>query len=551
MWVDAILEKGGAFIVIEANGAVGLANARKQASTNANGKWVFRGDRGEPGNHVNPNYDLNPDYGDSEYPGDGRIIVFSRKASAVVLTITADYLFNEILGNGYVLPDAVGRNIDPVIRMGFLEEDAYISSTHADIGVDGTDLWDNRNKFFPLLLAITGTLYEGSSYTKTASGHNYNYDRSQHKYPLADLLEGVFIPLSKPLMRYYTADNRWVPRVKSESGYDYQYFNPKTSHSSDPVAEQGPYLPRQVASDGSTPLRTMLSVLTGVGASETNGILPLLTDNTGLVTRLISMLQMLGDETYDAEREDIARGLEQVMTAMKINKSEAITAGLHKTLDYSKYEWVFNKRNEDIDMEDLLGYEGPFRVTDDWTAVDDSINVLKQFIGGSRDITPNLVNVVNAVLAQPLTEEQVHGLIYTAGKIFARHNQVYPGGAWEYHGDAEENDALLGVLSTLPQMHDILADGAGGNYALMMANMDQLLSDHDSFLYYVMENITTNYGSEQILTDFQDFLEWRIVSDPDSPLWRDLALMLDGMAGMVGNQVDLNSLFDYYGFTRN
>jgi hypothetical protein len=175
-------------------------------------------------------------------------------------------------------------------------------------------------------------------------------------------------------------------------------------------------------------------------------------------------------------------------------------------------------------------------------------------MGGSRDITPNLVNIMNAVLAQPLTEDQVHGLLYTVGKLFAQHNQVYPGGVWEYHGDAADNDALLAILSTLPEVHDILEDGgSGAKYGLMMENMDQLLSDQDSLLYYVMENMTTSYGSEQILTDLQDFLQWPIVSDPYpvSPLWSDLSMMLEGMAGMVGNPWDINVLFDYYGFQRN
>ncbi len=352
-------------------------------------------------------------------------------------------------------------------------------------------------------------------------------------------------------MRYYTADNRWVPRVKNETGYDYQYFNPITSHSSDPVVEQGPYLPREVASNGSTPLRTVLSVLAGNAANETNGLLPLLTDNTRLVTRLIALLQKLGDDAYDAEREEIAIGLEQVMTAMKVDKSEAITAGYHRTLNYGNYQWLFTQRNEDLSVEDFLGYEGPYRSTNDWSTFEDSIDVTKQFVGGSRDITPNLVNVLDAILAQELTEEQIHGLLYTAGKLFARHNQVYPGGSWSYHGDTEENDALKQILMTLPQVHDLLADGSGSRYGLMMANMNQLLEDHDSLLYYMMENMTTGYGSEQILEDLQAFLQWRIVSDPGSPLWSDLALMLEGMADMVDKPMDLNILFDYYGFQKN
>lgn len=558
MYMDAILTTGGAFIVIEANGAVGLANARKQSSSGANAKWVIKGDKGEPGSHVNPNYDLNPDYGDSEYPGDGRIIVFTREMNALIVNITADYLFNNILGNGYVLPDAVGRNIDPVARMGFLEQNGSIASANADIGVDGTTLWDNRNKFFPLLLAITGTLWEGTSYTRMTSGYNYNYTVSQHKYPLADLLEGIFIPLSKPLMRYYTADNRWVPRVKTESGNDYQYFNPNTTHEADPVAEQGPYLPREVATNGTTPLRTVLSVLTGSGMTDTNGLLPMLTDNTQLVTRLMALLQKLGDNAYGSERQNIALGLEQVMTSMKINKSEAINAGYHKTLNYGNYQWVFTQRNEDVSLEDFLGYEGPFRTGAGneahdarWTTFTDSMNKLKLFVGGSRDITPNLVNIVNAVLAQSLTEEQVHGLLYTAGKIFARHD----GAAWRYHGYdgpgyTDAYDQLIDMLAYLPQVHDVMktSGGTGEKYERMLRNVDILLKDNGSLLNYAVTTMTTPYSMRYIIEDLDRFLNWSIVSDPNSPLWDDLVLMLEAMADMNDPRVDISVIIKNLGF---
>ncbi len=556
MWVDAIAERGGAFIVIEANGAVGLANARKQASTNANAKWVFKGDEGLPGNAVNPNYNLSPDYGDSSIPGDGRIIVFTRKTSAIVLTINADYLFNTILGNGYVLPDAVGRNIDPVARMGFLEESGNIASANASIGVDGTTLWDSRNKFFPLLLAITGTLWEGTDYTTASSGNNYNYPATKHKYPLADLLEGIFIPLSKPLLRYYTADNRWVPRVKTESGYDYQYFNPNTTHEADPVAEQGPYLPREVASNGTTPLRTVLSVLTGNAANETNGLLPMLTDNTKLVTRLMALLQKLGENANSAERQDIALGLEQVMTSMKINKSEAINAGYHKTLDYSNYQWVFTQRNEDISLEDFLGYEGPFRTdqTAQWTDFEDSMNTLKQFVGGSRDITPNLVNIVNAILAQSLTEDQVHGLLYTAGKLFAKHDT-----AWHYQGDdhgpakTDSYDQLLDLLTYLPQVHGVMksSGGNGKKYGRMVKNLRILLRDHNSLVYYLLNTMNTPYSMQYIIEDLDRFMSWSIVSDPNSPLWDDLVLMLEAMADMNDPRVDISQIIESLGLQAN
>ncbi|MBP7735230.1 MAG: hypothetical protein KA369_04585 [Spirochaetes bacterium] len=552
------LGHSGAFVIIEANGAVGLANARKG---DENGHWAsdhYYSSKIHLGDVATANV---PDYRDSSRPGDGRILVFVRYLNLALITISNDYLFGTILGNGYVLPDAVGRNIDPVVRMGFLNADVdgtdqnegYIQSSNADIGVDGTTLWDNRNKFFPLLLAITGTLWEGTSYTKTTSGHNYNYTVSQHKYPLADLLEGIFIPLSKPLMRYYTADNRWVPRVKTESGFDYQYFNPNTAH------DTTPYLPREVATNGTTPLRTVLSVMTGSGMTDTNGLLPMVTDNTRLVTRLMALLQKLGETPNSAQRQNVALGLEQLMTAMKINKSEAITNGYHKTLNYTNYQWVFSQRNEDISLEDFLGYEGPFRTgagneahDAQWTTFTDSMSKLKQFVGGSRDITPNLVNIVNAVLAQSLTEEQVHGLLYTAGKIFAKHDSA----GWHYHGydhgtgNTDAYDQLIDMVAYLPQVHDVMktSGGTGEKYERMLKNVDILLKNNDSILNYAVTTMTTPYSMQYIIEDLDRFLGWSIVSDPNSPLWDDLVLMLEAMADMNDPRVDINVIIKNLGF---
>ncbi len=544
----------GTYVIIEGNGLLGLANAKKGAN---NSRWALRGesDWSQTNGIVTNNYD----YGDSSYLGDGRIIVFARQNNTNL--VNADVLFHDILGDGYVLPDIVGKNIHPAVNMAFPLQDntgnfqSCIPSNSSDIGDTNSTVWQNRSRLFPVLLALIGTMMDGTYYDVAGSGNNYNYD-GNHKYPLAELLEGLMIPLGKPMLRYWTdseafggnaSTGRWVPRIEDESRGNYSYFNPVVKNSGDATD----YRPRNI--------RTMLSLLAGSTDSSSDGLLAVMADNSQMVSRIIALLQTLGADGYDSEREEVFKGLEQLMTAMKIDKSEVIGTAGRSSIDNSRYEWIFSKRKEDLDMEEVLGYEGPYRAGDDWSDFRDFLDLAKTFIGGSRDITPNLVNIMNAVLAQPLTEDQVHGLIYTAGKIFARHKQDYAhpypapdvDEAWNYHGDTENNDALISILSTLPKVHDILADGSGGNYGLMMANMDQLLSDHDSLLYYVMENMTTSYGSDQILEDLQDFLQWHIVSDPNSPLWRDLALMLDGMAGMVGNPWDINVLFDYYGFQRN
>ena len=244
---------------------------------------------------------------------------------------------------------------------------------------------------------------------------------------------------------------------------------------------------------------------------------------------------------------------------MKINKSEAINAGYHKTLDYSSYQWVFNKRDEDISLEDFLGYEGPFRTGKgneahdaQWTEFEDSMNVLKGFVGGSRNIMPNLVNVVNAILAQPLSEDQVQGLLYTMGKIFAKHDVT----GWHYQGydhgagKTDSYDQLLDMLAYMPQVHDVMktSGGTGEKYERLLKNVDILLKNDDSLVRYMLATMHTPYPMQNIIEDLDRFMNWRIISDPNSPLWDDLSVMLEAMADMNDPRVDITVLIRNLGF---
>lgn len=560
MYIDVLgTQSAGAFILIEANGAVGLANAKKGT---ANGRWVKLGSEGIPATNYNSNYNNFPDYGDSNRPGDGRIMVFCREINLMnlgIAYINPDFLFNKVLGGGYVLPDAVGRNIEPVARMAFLTENA-VDILSDDRTATWTTAWANKNKLAPVLAALTGVLHDGTLYNKSASGYNYNYSpASPHKYPMADLLEGVLMPLGKPMFRRFsTSSGRWVQRVKNETGDDYQYFNPNVAIDND-----GTVNPYSSSIDNYIPrdsLRTPISVLTGNSASGYDGVLPMMADGGGMVTRLLGLLQLLGSDTYAEPRANIALGLEQVMTAAKFNKSEAIANGYFTTLDFSKYAWMFNRRNEDLDLEDFLGYEGEYRASGaDWSSFEDTVDMLKSFVGGSRNITRNLVNVTNAVLAQQLTEDQVHGLLYTAGKLFARYNQVYPAGAWQYHGydhgpgKTDSYDQLVDVLTYLPQVHEVMksSDGSGVKYDRMLHNVDYLLKNDNSILHTIIEDMTTPYSAQAVIEDLDRFLSWSIVSDPNSPLWDDLGLMLEAMADMNDPRIDINVIIKNLGFQSN
>ena len=164
------------------------------------------------------------------------------------------------------------------------------------------------------------------------------------------------------LRRFTSPSDRWVPRVKDEAGAAYIYFRPNVSDMGyTPTINN--YIPRDS-------LRTPLSVLVGNSINSYDGVLPMMTDSGGMVTKLLGLLQLLGSDTHSTERKIIALGLEQLMTAIKFNKSEAITNGYFTTVDFTRYAWMFNPRAEDVNLENYLGYEGAFRTVNNWSTSD-------------------------------------------------------------------------------------------------------------------------------------------------------------------------------------
>ncbi len=536
--------KSAAFVVIEGNGVLGLSTARKGSD---NGYWVLKGDEGTEYNTGN-----NPNYGDSYELGDGRIMVFSTFQDLLLSQVSPPQVFGGLLGDGYVLPDAVGRNIAPVIRLGFLQKDLVASN---DKTVTWNTAFANRNRILPLFVALTGSLHDGTYYETASSGNDYNYS-GKHKYPMRHVLEGVFGPLAKPYLRRFTSPStRWVQRVNDDSTTSNTliHFTPNETMTPETTINNN-YVPKES-------LRSLLSILTGSTDKGTNGLLPMLADNTGMVSRLLGLLQRLGNPAYDAPRADLALGLEQLMTSMKINKSESIAAGYDSQLDhYSKYQWAFTQRDEDVSLEDFLSYEGAYRSTDNWNDFRDFYDLAASLMGGSRSITPNLVNVVNAILAQQLSEDQVHGLLYTAGKLFARHDQNYTGsGVWNYHGydhgagKPDAYDQLVDMLTYLPQVHEVMktSDGSGVKYNRMLQNVDILMKDQNSLVHTLLEGMSTPYSAQAVIEDLDRFLSWSIISDPNSPLWDDLTLMLEAMADMNDPRVDISTIIKNLGFQSN
>jgi hypothetical protein len=390
-WINS-----NALIVMEANGFLGQANIKKSGNSSTDGYWVLRGDRGDlsQSDGVTSN---NPDYGDSSYRGDARILVWARYDSLLADTISPEVIWDNVLGNaaatsGYVLPDVIGRNLAPVVNMAFTTQDCRgpnmgtgggtnfqntIASDSTAIGDNGQLIWQNRSKIFPILVALFGVLMDGSYYEVAGSGANYNYSAAAvHKYPLLDVLEGLLIPLSKPLTRYYTdseswttppgasaSTGRWVPRLNSEPTINgqtrFDYFQPIVSGSVD-------YRPRSA-------LRTLPSFLADQTVSTyDDGLISIMAD-TKIVTKLVSLLQRMGD--YDGASspyrdvadggsgilENVSKGLEQILTSMQVARSEASSAGRSwlgytdpattdtrsdRLLNNWRYGWMFTDVND-------------------------------------------------------------------------------------------------------------------------------------------------------------------------------------------------------------
>jgi len=333
-----------AYVVIEANGAAGLATAKKGTSY---GRWVLKGDEG-----VDLDDFRSPKYGDSHELGDGRIVIFVREASVLgLVSMDLNAVWNTVLGNGKVLPDAVGANIGPITRMAFLQPDLVPSDADASLPAIQT-AWENRNRLLPVIIALAGSLHSRTVYEAAASGNNYNY-AGDHKYPLKDLLGGLVPALAKPYYRHFTdSGGRWVPRMNNENSQgNFAYFEPSTNTNMD-------YRPR-------ASLRPLTSFLTENTTAACDGIIPALAE-TDLVTKLLVLLQNMGANEegsiyrdVDPASEDLDQwgarrqlfyGLEQIFTDVKTTRGGVVqkeyeNAGsgfwTDQRYDNDKWKWMF------------------------------------------------------------------------------------------------------------------------------------------------------------------------------------------------------------------
>ncbi|MBN2158669.1 MAG: hypothetical protein JW807_04685 [Spirochaetes bacterium] len=570
-----------AFIIIESNGVVGSTNA---ARGTANGRWLQLGDEGVGADNNSPADHRNyPDYGNSLRPGDARIMAFAyeyiakehmsgaMESSTTISNGTVDpnVVFG-LLGNGHVMPDIVGSNIVPVARLGFVTPSTIPSSRFSIGSAD----WTNRNKLLPIFAALAGVMKDGTRYV-AGSGNNYNY-AGHHKYPLRELMENVLVPLSKPHMRVFNGDTtygiRWVPRMIDETINNYNnsaypsgtnpnfaYFMPNIySGDQDPD-----YRPR-------ASLRSLMSFLADSRTTTyADGLIPALADNNNrLVTRLLSLLQRLGNNETGSVYRDVAggglgilenfsRGLEQIFTSIQLSEGDLAANG-YGYLNDSRYHWMYKSNGDrttgaltpisidlDVALNQLIGnntddenYGGISTFVDrhgpqgaggpvptgDWANYDRLLNALVALIGepgtGAYDImgstdasTPgSVIRVMDKLLGSVAADENdVKALRHTLGVLMAR----YQGGNWEPSTAAEsELYVMLNQLlpETLGAFDTHYGDFVVAFKSLLDYNLDSSMDPEA--LEYLIDLLVPGDSAEEIVNNMYNLLNRDAMFDP-------------------------------------
>lgn len=398
MWVESLGMDSAAYIVIEANGLAGLALAQKGGQTanpeEGNGEWLLLQDEGTgviAGAEL-ARRGMTVNYGDSYLPGDARVMVFCREDTSVTLGL----LWENILGKGHVLPDVIVQNFGPMPRMAFLENGPALGSGSGDWTTSGSD-WEGRSRLLPLVIAAVGELHKGSYYEVPSGGtdYNYNHTSANHKYPLRTVLAGLIPPLVKPWMRHLedasgaaadvTWGKRWVPRLKDESMGIHTYLSPSVVWDD----ATNTWVLTNIDMRPRTSIRTLVNLMIEDDPGMHNGLIPLLTE-TKTVSRLLAMLQGMQSSAVTTEtREKIFKGLEQVMTALRVSKGDVIAReeqgeatpvygdDSYTQVDYGKLQWLmFDYDNGDPDTGNPIGIR----------ALDTNLDVLLDELIGCRDL---------------------------------------------------------------------------------------------------------------------------------------------------------------------
>ncbi len=543
------------YTIIEANGVQGIANARKVTSGGSfmNNYWVLKGDEGleYPRSHGALGRDSStPNYGDSMLYGDSRICLLVKEDHDDLIgigdTVDIGVIGNQILSTGRVLPNVIGINLAPILRMAFIKSESFILS--ADAGTAGA-AWGDRNRLMPVIVGAIGALHEKTYYQASASGYNYNYSGS-HRYPLKVVTDGLLPPLGKPLYRRYTdSDGRWVPRIMAGG----------EAESSTKFLERGRDDDFYRARGN---LFTTVGMLSESGKKKCDGFVVAIS-KTQLVSKLLELLQVYGSEVYsdpgaydpdDYEswggRRKFNYALEQIVTSIRTTKGEAIQYGYYNV---SYPNWIFTQTDAHLNLDSILGeYLGTYETNgkglagmifrhnaaNDWTNYTRIMNALPELMSnngttlGQYNVMENVIAMMEEMLSKfRATDDELKGMRHTLGVMLYRNN----GGSW-----ATGTEIIDLLTVDYPKIHDEYREHGGSVYDLLTAA--ELLVKEGGIAQYLLNTMHTSYPSEQVFNELYQFLDSRVISEPQ-PMWVDLARLLEFSTKYIGGAPTLSELY--------
>ncbi len=300
-------------------------------------------------------------------------------------------------------------------------------------------------------------------------------------------------------------------------------------------------------------------------------------------------------------RRRIFYGLEQLVSLCKVAKTPyiEILQQRSKGTDAAKGgtatkmqripEWIFQQRDVDIDMNSIIfrvvgfndpdGIMGPLKgkglaaYPDDkpdytyWTGFDKTRKDLADltdnlFMKNSRyNITDDMLDLADTLLAKDISDEEVSSLIYTSGKIFAWHN----GSRWIWQGEElwdninnpDEDFASIWRLTKnyIPAIHQKISpddnNNAGGeNYMAMLKVVSRMLKENG--VVDCIMDVTLSADSEQLADDIYEFLGEDFVTGRGA-MWMTLADLMDDLSENVENTSTetVSDILSGYGFQQN
>jgi len=196
-----------------------------------------------------------------------------------------------------------------------------------------------------------------------------------------------------------------------------------------------------------------------------------------------------------------------------------------------------------------------YRFTPDWTAFNETFDTMYDFMHPNGDyyILEDLIDLMNLSLGSlEFSDDEIKGLIYTAGKLFAR----YDGSNWVFQGEEGFDFMYTLMKDKLPALQELMLDDTGENIRTTLVLMTDLLKE-GGLVSAAINSAHTQAGWEQIFDDLTALLNDPLLTDPESDLWPTLAAMMGDMAGAIsglhegGSSDALKDLFESYGFQYN